>query len=113
MVSVLALQCYTRMLDHAGQEVLEEARDTRRRIHSVAALAHASADVATPLLLSATLKVSIVMIITMSVLFTGLPADARYQGERGSPFFQDLVVSTKSEGVQSSTLMYETWCSSC
>ena len=41
----------------AGREVLEQARDTRRRIHSVAALAHASADVATPLLLSATLKV--------------------------------------------------------
>ena len=41
----------------AGADVLEQIRDTRRRIHSVAALAHAAADVASPLLLSASLKV--------------------------------------------------------
>lgn len=35
----------------------EEVSSRRRQIHSVAVLAHASAEVATPLLLSATLKV--------------------------------------------------------
>ena len=42
----------------AGSTILEEEVSSRRRqIHSVAVLAHASAEVATPLLLSATLKV--------------------------------------------------------
>ena len=41
----------------AGSSMLEEVGDRRRQIHSVAVLAHASADVATPLLLSASLKV--------------------------------------------------------
>lgn len=48
----------TVFLDGAGSSVLEEVSDRRRQIHSVAVLAHAAADVATPLLLSATLKVS-------------------------------------------------------
>ena len=43
----------------AGADILEQLSSRRRQIHSVAVLAHASADVATPLLLSATLKVSI------------------------------------------------------
>lgn len=41
----------------AGSSMLEEVSSRRRQIHSVAVLAHASAEVATPLLLSATLKV--------------------------------------------------------
>ncbi len=41
----------------AGLDVIEQLSSRRRQIHSVAVLAHASADVATPLLLSATLKV--------------------------------------------------------
>ena len=41
----------------AGSSTLEEVSSRRRQIHSVAVLAHASAEVATPLLLSATLKV--------------------------------------------------------
>ena len=41
----------------AGSDVIEQLSSRRRQIHSVAVLAHASADVATPLLLSATLKV--------------------------------------------------------
>ncbi len=41
----------------AGLNVIEQLSSRRRQIHSVAVLAHASADVATPLLLSATLKV--------------------------------------------------------
>jgi len=44
----------------AGLDVIEQLSSRRRQIHSVAVLAHASADVATPLLLSATLKVRIV-----------------------------------------------------
>ncbi len=44
----------------AGLDVIEQLSSRRRQIHSVAVLAHASADVATPLLLSATLKVNIV-----------------------------------------------------
>lgn len=43
----------------AGADILEQLSSRQRQIHSVAVLAHASADVATPLLLSATLKVSI------------------------------------------------------
>ena len=39
--------------------MMEEWADRRRRIHSVAVLAHASADVTNPLLLSNTLKVSV------------------------------------------------------
>ena len=42
---------------HAGLDVIEQLNSRRRQIHSVAVLAHASADVATPLLLAATLKV--------------------------------------------------------
>ena len=41
----------------AGSSILEEVSSRRCQIHSVAVLAHASAEVATPLLLSATLKV--------------------------------------------------------
>lgn len=44
----------------AGLDIIEQLSRRRRQIHSVAVLAHASADVATPLLLSATLKVQIV-----------------------------------------------------
>ncbi len=40
-----------------GIDMLEELNSRRRQIHSVAVLAHASADVSNPLLLSATLKV--------------------------------------------------------
>ncbi|KAL0049229.1 hypothetical protein WJX82_009193 [Trebouxia sp. C0006] len=43
----------------AGLDVIEQLSSRRRQIHSVAVLAHASADVATPLLLSATLKVGL------------------------------------------------------
>ena len=42
---------------NTGVDLLEEISSRRHRIHSVAVLAHATADVATPLLLSATLKV--------------------------------------------------------
>lgn len=41
----------------AGSSMLEEVSSRRRQIHSVAVLAQASAEVATPLVLSATLKV--------------------------------------------------------
>ncbi len=43
----------------AGLDIIELLSSRRRQIHSVAVLAHASADVATPLLLSATLKVGL------------------------------------------------------
>ncbi|KAL0037252.1 hypothetical protein WJX79_008456 [Trebouxia sp. C0005] len=43
----------------AGLDVIEQLNSRRRQIHSVAVLAHASADVATPLLLAATLKVGL------------------------------------------------------
>lgn len=49
--------CFLTVLLDAGSSILEEVGDKRRQIHSVAVLAHASADVATPLLLSASLKV--------------------------------------------------------
>ncbi|DBA77508.1 hypothetical protein WJX77_009976 [Trebouxia sp. C0004] len=43
----------------AGLDIMEQLSSRRRQIHYVAVLAHASADVATPLLLSATLKVGL------------------------------------------------------